>query len=366
MIRVPGRHPLLQAGLALLRERFTPRGQGLLVGLLVVCALRLGAIAHALTWWMAALAAVLAAAWLAGLPFRARVELRRQLPGRPVAGRPFPYRVSLRSTAPRVLRELELRERGLPLGVEEGAPCLLERLEPGERRELSLELRFPRRGAYLLPGLQAASSFPAGLVRLGGRQREPLRLLVHPEPAPLPAFELPGAIHDGVGDRPHWERGEEPSGLRPWRDGDRPGELCWPAYARTGRLMVRDRPRPRRARRALLVDLRAGGDGDLFERTVSMGATLVDRLSSQGLAVLGLGPALHLLPEGEGAREAALDRLAEAREHAAWSVATLPEGLAGVVVLLCGWDAEREACLAVLKARGLALSVLRADLREAS
>jgi uncharacterized protein (DUF58 family) len=205
------------------------------------------------------------------------------------------------------------------------------------------------------------SSFPVGLVRLGDRQRAPLRLLVHPAPAPLPPFALPGrdaAFDEG---HQHWEQGGEPAGLRPWREGDRPRDLCWPAFARTGRLVVRDRPRARRARRALLVDLDSGGDAALLERTVSLAAALVDALAEEGLVSIGLGSALHRLPEGPAAREAALDLLAEAVEERALAVEDLPVGLAGAVVLLCRWDVEREASLAALRVRGLAVQVLRAD-----
>jgi uncharacterized protein (DUF58 family) len=367
-----GEHPWLRAGLALLAERFTPRGRALLAGLALACALRLGAIAEALNHVLALLGALLLSALVVGWLFRPRVALRRVVGAAPVAGQPFAYRVELRSEAARPLRDLWVEELGLPLGVRGTEGEAVDLLAPRSTQAVTLRLRFPRRGAWTLPGLQAASSFPAGLVKLGGRQRLPLRLVVHPAWTPLQGFVPPG--RGGRGGGPPRGRslgtGEDLAGLRPWRHGDRPRELCWRVFARRGQLVVPERPADHRPRRALVVDLHSPGRSGSAQReaVISTAAAAVHALSAHGLCLLVLGPCVHPLPTGVAAAAAALDLLALAE-----ACPPLPpdprgpdaSGLIGAVFVLPGHAARRPAAVAAAEARGLATRTLSAGGGEA-
>ena len=80
------------------------------------------------------------------------------------AGEALQYRVLVENRGRRPARNLVIEERGLPAELRPvGVPPLIERLDPGERAEVTLRLDCKARGAYTLSRLQAGTLFPAGL-----------------------------------------------------------------------------------------------------------------------------------------------------------------------------------------------------------
>jgi len=358
--------------LSLYRHHLTPPGRALLWGLLAAITLRMGALSPPLYAALALLAALLAVAVLSGLPFRPRVHARRRLPDNPTAGRPWFYEVAVENRSRRPARDLVVEELDLPAGLEAAPPPDPQpHLAAGGRTVVSLGLTAARRGAYELKVLQAATLFPTGLIKPGRYVRTADRLLVHPRFDRIATITLPPGGRSDEGDRAHRRDGEDFAGLRDWQDGDRPRDVHWRAYARTGRLVVRETADEGRPKVALLLETKASDavDEDGFEEAVSMAAAVAEVLLRQGYALdtVALGPELERCTE-PGTRGLApiLDGLALVQPGAGLDEARLDEALAGLsaAILVLPREAEAPAALLrALEAAGVAVRVMRPEAR---
>jgi uncharacterized protein (DUF58 family) len=347
----------------LYQHHLTPPGRALLLALLVAAGLRMGALSPPLYAALAFLAALLAVAVLSGLPFRPRVHARRRLHDNPTAGRPWFYEVVVENRSRRPARDLVVEEIKLPKGlVAAPAEEPLPRLDPGARAVLSLGLTAPRRGAYELPALQAATLFPTGLVKPSRYLDLPERLVVHPRFDCLVDFELPPGGRRDDGGRAQRREGEDFAGLREWREGDRPRDVHWRAYARTGRLVVRETVDEGRASVALVLDTSCADPKNdaTFEAAVSKAAAIAEVLLRQGRALdlVLAGPTAHRLEaEGPRALPAILDLLAMVEPGQGIDAERLlaeASGLSVVIVVQPRDAAEPHDLLQALEARGLA------------
>lgn len=324
--------------------------------------------------------ALLAAAFV-GRPFRPRLRLRRRLPASAMAGEVITYPVVVENVGRRVARHVFVQERDLPAELRPvGEPPLVERLLPGESVEVVLRLSCRERGTYLLDRLQGASAFPSGLFKWGRMNRDEDSLYVHPRPVRIEHLELPpgrpqpgGIVHQTA----HTAEAPELAGTREWRQGDRLRDVHWAAYARTGRLVVREWQDERLVRVALVVDVEARGarQAKAFERALGVSAGLVDALERQGCVVdvVVAGREVFRLGEGTtGARaDDALDVLAglESRrrvDFAAVQAAVEEEAhrLSAVVFVTTAWDEARASVVRRARERGAAVRVVAASSGE--
>ena len=92
-------------------QRFTTAGQFVLVGVLASAVVGLDTYRTMAYQAFTLLAALLALATVASLPFRARFEARRLLPRYATVGQPLAYRVLVRSRSAQAERALVLREQ---------------------------------------------------------------------------------------------------------------------------------------------------------------------------------------------------------------------------------------------------------------
>lgn len=104
-------------------------------------------------------------------------------------------------------------------------------LAPGESAQLELALPARTRGRHTIrtPGL--ASREPFGAFRAWSRLA-PVDCVVYPRPAAYAG--MPPGTGDGAN---HGDANAEPedfAGLAPYRPGDRPGQIAWRTYARSG------------------------------------------------------------------------------------------------------------------------------------
>ncbi len=106
-------------------------------------------------------------------------------------------------------------------------------LQPGNTDEVALGLPAAGRGRHQLQRLGLACTEPFGTFRAWSRL-QPVDYVVYPRPAdnapPPPGFEG----HGGSG-ATHAQP-EDFAGLARYRPGDRPGQIAWRAYARSGEL----------------------------------------------------------------------------------------------------------------------------------
>lgn len=106
-------------------------------------------------------------------------------------------------------------------------------LAPGMAGELELILPPRTRGRHSLQCLGLADSEPFGVFRAWSRLA-PLECIVYPHPAahtPLPPATAEGMSHGESNAEP-----EDFAGLARYRPGDRPGQIAWRTYARSGTL----------------------------------------------------------------------------------------------------------------------------------
>ncbi|MFF8385452.1 DUF58 domain-containing protein [Streptomyces kanasensis] len=183
---------------------------------------------------------------------------------------------------------------------------VLDRVEPGGKREVSYRVRSDLRGRYPLGPLQLRLSDPFGMCELTRSFSSHDLLTVVPRSEPLPPVRLAGEA-PGYGDGRHSslaQVGEDDVLPREYRYGDDLRRVHWRSTARYGELMVRREEQPQQARCTVLLDTRAGaydsaGPDSAFEWAVSGAASAVTHLLERGYAVRLLTDSGDALP-GDG------------------------------------------------------------------
>ncbi|MFJ9735158.1 DUF58 domain-containing protein [Streptomyces sp. NPDC101169] len=184
---------------------------------------------------------------------------------------------------------------------------VLDRVEPGGRREVSYRVRSDLRGRYPLGPLQLRLTDPFGMCELTRSFSTYDTLTVIPRTEPLSPVRFSGEAK-GYGDgrqRSLALAGEDDVIPRGYRYGDDLRRVHWRSTARYGELMVRREEQPRRSRCTVLLDTRAigyegAGPDSAFEWAVSGAASVLTHLLEQGFSVRLLTDGGTSVP-GEGA-----------------------------------------------------------------
>jgi len=259
--------------------------------------------------------ALLLVAGLASLYLPLRVALERSLPQLATAGVGFDYAVVVKNRGKRPVTALELQEvlgTGRPDAAqfaaykvrEDRSRNLFDRLvgyprwisfmrlrlgarppeatiaslAPSQSATLTFTCVPLRRGVLRFEGFSLGRAEPLGLMRALRRVSLSESLLVMPRTYPAATLQLPGtrrlqpggvAFAGRVGDA------EEFVSLRDYRSGDTPRRIHWKAWARSGRLVVKEYQDEFFVRHALLLDTFPSGDTAAFETAVSLAASLV-------------------------------------------------------------------------------------------
>ncbi|WP_284579692.1 DUF58 domain-containing protein [Streptomyces sp. 2P-4] len=169
---------------------------------------------------------------------------------------------------------------------------VLDRLEPGGRREVSYRVRSDLRGRYPLGPLQLRLTDPFGLVELTRSFSTYDVLTVVPRTEELAPVRL-GGQSSGYGDgsgRALALAGEDDVIPRGYRRGDDLRRVHWRSTARYGELMVRREEQPQRSRATVLLDTRGiayegAGPDSAFEWAVSGAASTLVHLLERGYSV---------------------------------------------------------------------------------
>ncbi|MEU1403516.1 DUF58 domain-containing protein [Streptomyces sp. NPDC005728] len=184
---------------------------------------------------------------------------------------------------------------------------VLDRVEPGGRREVSYRVRSDLRGRYPLGPLQLRLTDPFGMCELTRSFSTFDTLTVIPRVEPLAPGRLSGEAK-GYGDgqqRSLALAGEDDVIPRGYRYGDDLRRVHWRSTARYGELMVRREEQPRRSRCTVLLDTRAigyegAGPDSAFEWAVSGTASVLVHMLERGYTVRLLTDGGSSVP-GEGA-----------------------------------------------------------------
>jgi uncharacterized protein (DUF58 family) len=241
--------------------------------------------------------------------FRTRYRVagsRRLSPGRVPAG--SEARVHLRmDNVSRLPTGLLMLQDRVPYVLGPRPRFVLDRVEPGGRREVSYRVRSDLRGRYPLGPLQLRLTDPFGMCELTRSFSTYDTLTVIPQVEPLPPVRLSGEAQ-GYGDgrnRSLALAGEDDIIPRGYRYGDDLRRVHWRSTARYGELMVRREEQPQRARCTVLLDTRGlafqgTGPDSAFEWAVSGTASVLVHMLERGFSVRLLTDTGNSVP-GEGA-----------------------------------------------------------------
>ncbi|MBW1604646.1 DUF58 domain-containing protein [Streptomyces sp. JJ66] len=184
---------------------------------------------------------------------------------------------------------------------------VLDRVEPGGRREVSYRVRSDLRGRYPLGPLQLRVTDPFGMVELNRSFSAQDVLTVIPAVQPLPPVRLAGEAA-GYGDgrvRALAVTGDDDVIPRAYRHGDDVRRVHWRSTARRGELMVRREEQPQQARCTVLLDTRrtawsGSGPDAPFEWAVTGAASVAVHLLARGYQVRLLTDTGALVPGLDG------------------------------------------------------------------
>ncbi|MFE7978058.1 DUF58 domain-containing protein [Streptomyces shenzhenensis] len=183
---------------------------------------------------------------------------------------------------------------------------VLDRVEPGGRREVSYRVRSDLRGRYPLGPLQLRLTDPFGMCELTRSFSTQDTLTVIPRVEALPPVRFSGEAK-GYGDgrqRSLALAGEDDVIPRGYRYGDDLRRVHWRSTARYGELMVRREEQPQRSRCTVLLDTRGiafagAGPDSAFEWAVSGTASVLVHMLERGFSVRLLTDTGSSVP-GEG------------------------------------------------------------------
>ncbi|MDT0447261.1 DUF58 domain-containing protein [Streptomyces johnsoniae] len=241
---------------------------------------------------------------------RSRVAAARRLtPARVPAGSEARVHLRVENVA-RIPSGLLLLQDRVPYVLGPRPRFVLDRIEPGGRREVTYRVRSDQRGSYPLGPLQLRLADPFGMVELSRSFNAYDVMTVLPRIEALPPIRLGGDSkgHGEGSQRTIAVAGDDDIIPRDYRHGDDLRRVHWRSTAHRGALMVRREEQPLRARCTVLLDTRrggyvGGGPDSPFERAVSGAASVVSHLAGRGYEVRLVTDAGLLLPGpgGQGA-----------------------------------------------------------------
>jgi uncharacterized protein (DUF58 family) len=237
---------------------------------------------------------LLALSWLLARGNAAGLEVKLHGPERVIAGAVFPLVVTVANRRRRLdafaLRiELEVAQKARTGGRAAW-------ISAGSAADLELRVAVPERVRVETQRVRLVSDFPLGLFET----RRTLDVACPLSVLPRPRVPRGLAFSGGWLDSDHADAsaaGEAPGeirGLRPWRAGDAPGRILWPAslrsMARGAGMIVRecDPPGMRPEGCAVVFHSYGGAGGlirpDRFEKALSLAAGTLRHLHEQGIA----------------------------------------------------------------------------------
>ena len=280
--------------------------------------------------------------------------------------------IDLLLTADRRLATFILEER-VPEELGEAAQVPVATLAKGDSVDHSYQLTCARRGVYSVGPLVAKWGDPFGLTQRELVLAEPFEVLVHPSTELVSDRPLTRLFEDPPIRPPvskPWPHGMEFYGMHEYAPGDDIRRIVWRAYARTGRLLVREAEQGITDKVTIVLDqsLAAHSPGPVsesFEAAVKAAASLGVRHLRDGYSVTLEGGQRRLVGplRGGPARMRFLDELARAQvlecsiSDPITRLLATPGNDAHVVVITPHMTSEEVARLALLVRRGISVLV---------
>jgi uncharacterized protein (DUF58 family) len=319
------------------------------------------------------------------LIFRPKLKITRHVPRRVRNGSTFLIRYELQNLRRLSTWDVELDNYRLRPGLKVKSYASTGVIPPKEQIELTAEVEALSRGKYDIFSPIADSRFPLGLFKMSRRQKgSPDVLLVYPSFHELLSLDLPVALRfQKEGDSRVSKVGESLDffGNREFREDDDPRHIDWTGSARTGELIIKEFQQEYLSRIAIIVDTYVPpinsfqfsfGKKQSFaelEASLSLASALIDYLTrgeyvvdifATGLDVYHFKAGRHL-----SCFDDIMDILASLEinhqlpiNEISSSVIEEISSIGSVVVLLQGWDKEREKLIARFNNYGIATKVI--------
>ncbi len=311
--------------------------------------------------------------------FKPTVVAKRYLPSNLKAGGVCLYRVVVTNIGKKPLRNLEIFAHKLPFGLYSQPKNLNQKtsadwLEPGKSAVLTLALRTPRRGSFILKPLLAATSFPTGLIRSLKKVAGENSFIVFPKLLKIENFELllkhqfqPGGTH--INSR--FGSSNEFLSTREYRQGDRVRDIHWNSSARLGKLIVKEHTDEYFVRVGLFLDteLTRFEKHLCFEGRISLCAGLAEDFFNKNYLVDLYLSEIHSPVVQVGGRRDQFSHLLEilsaieGQDHVdfSYAVAKIKEQahqMSGLVLFIKDWDDRRAVFVQTIKELNIPTKIL--------
>lgn len=249
-----------------------------------------GAIISANNMLFLIVAAMMATLLVSGLVSRlclAGLELDFQVPEHLAAGRDAPGRIFVRNYK-WVLPSFSIRVEAIrdPASPTLRSGVYFPLIAAGGTVDETVDVRFPRRGAYRQNSFAFSTAFPFGFLEKSARVTLSREMVVYPSIDPQPGFEDLLAGIAGEIETHYRGLGRDFYRIRPYEAFESARHVDWKASAHTGSLQVREFAREQEQTVEIFLDRDVAPSEDAwFEHAVNCCAFLAWRLSSNGAAI---------------------------------------------------------------------------------
>ena len=271
------------------RIRYKVTRGGVLFTLAIVLVV-FGAVISANNLLFLIVAAMMATLLISGLVSRlglAGLELDLQIPDHIPARRNVPARLFVRNHK-WVMPSFSIRVDAIH---EPGSPTLRAgvyspMIAAGATVEETVEVRFPKRGAYRQGSFAFSTSFPFGFLEKTARVTLRREMIVYPSVDPQPGFDDLLAGLSGEIETHYRGLGRDFYRIRPYEAFESSRHVDWKASAKTGGLQIREFAREQEQIVEIYLDRSVPHELDeWFEHAVNCCAFLAWRLSNQGASI---------------------------------------------------------------------------------
>ena len=271
------------------RIRYKVTRGGVLFTLAIVLVV-FGAIISANNLLFLIVAAMMATLLISGLVSRlclAGLELDFQVPEHIPAGRTVPARLFVRNHKWMIpsfsIRVDAIRDPASPI-LKSGVYSPM--IAAGATLEETVEVQFPRRGAYRQNGFAFSTSFPFGFLEKTARVTLRREMVVYPKVDPQPGFDDLLAGLSGEIETHYRGLGRDFYRIRPYEAFESSRHVDWKASAHTGTLQIREFAREQEQIVEIYLDRNIPHELDAwFEHAINCCAFLAWRLSNQGASI---------------------------------------------------------------------------------
>ncbi|NOY23888.1 MAG: DUF58 domain-containing protein [Acidobacteria bacterium] len=165
-----------------------------------------------------------------------------------------------------------------------GMFAVAPRIDPDGMTEIKGVVTFSCRGRIRLSHMKLSSGYPFGFYRNVVKLNNPKSFLVYPELIDVQGLLAGVRSIAGSGALPH-PSGEDFTDIRPYQQGDPMRDIHWKSTAKTGGLMVKEFRAGISRHVTVALDTSARATPEILEKGISLAASLVEALFSEGYPV---------------------------------------------------------------------------------